>query len=188
MIIVFLLSTINLSAQQNHLVHGGVHFGFEIPLNKKTFNTDFKIYQSLNFKVGAMIRIGYSVFGQIGFYYDVNKLQVENLRNNPSSAVELGFLKIPFLLGYGYSFGTKNLLRVHIGLQYDALVHMSKNKINLEKKEFNIHNMNILGSIGVDLHNISIDISYEKAIKPMAASTESKRYADMLCLILGVVF
>ncbi|MBO4739595.1 MAG: outer membrane beta-barrel protein [Bacteroidales bacterium] len=174
--------------RNNRLVRGGVHFGFEIPVNNKTFSPDFTIYKSLNFKVGGMVRIGYDFAGQVGFYYDINKLQVENTQTNANSAIELGVLKIPFLFSYGYAFSKNNVLRFNIGLQYDALVHMSKNKIDLNKKAFTIHNMSVLGGIGVDLKNISIDISYEKAVKAMASANGSKRYADMICIMLGVVF
>ncbi len=189
-VILLLFCNACLLAQNKHkrLIRGGVHFGFEIPVNNKTFSPDFTIYKSLNFKVGGMVRIGYDFAGQVGFYYDINKLQVKNIQTDATSAIELGVLKIPFLFSYGYAFGKNNVLRFNIGLQYDALVHLSKNKINLEKKAFTVHNMSVLGGIGVDLKNISIDISYEKAVKAMASANGSKRYADMFCIMLGVVF
>lgn len=177
------------AAQPKHLVRGGVQFGFDLPTCQKDFGSHFNIEQSLNFEIGAFCRVGRHLYGQVGLYYFVNKMQVFNADTaiNFTSAVELGQLNVPMWIGYAF-FWNKVSLRLAVGAQYRGIVRLSNNKIEFNKDNVRLHNGDAMAGIGIDISNLSLDISYRKAFKSLGKTTDSRYFHDVVNLSIGVVF
>lgn len=182
-LIIFLCFSVN--AQR--LVRVGIDVAFDIPLHQKTFSTNFAINKSINYEFGAFVRVGKTFYGQVGFNYYINKLMINNVLIDSSSAIEIGQINLPILFVYGYKFSKKKMLRVNLGVQYRGVVRLTKNIIRFDKSQINIHNMDVLLGMGIDISNFSFDISYKKSVKPLAIQKNSEYYQDMLALSFGVI-
>lgn len=189
LVLAFFAICLTAMAQPKHLVRGGLNFGFDIPTCQKDFGSHFNIEQSLNFEIGAFCRVGRHLYGQVGLYYFVNKLQVFNADTsiNFTSAVELGQLNVPMWIGYAF-FWNKVSLRLAVGAQYRGIVRLSNNKIEFNKDQVRLHNGDAMAGIGIDISNLSLDISYRKAFKSLGKNADSRYFHDVVNLSIGVVF
>lgn len=187
-VIVLLLSLAGTGVvQAQRIVHFGLDFGFDIPLHQKSYGSQFSIDQSLNFEIGAFVRAGKGLYGQVGLYYYINKLQVTNTSTGGSSPVELGQLCVPALLVYGIPWGKSNMFTLKAGVEYRGIVRLTENKIAFGKDQLRIHNMDITGGIGVEIKNVSINAYYRKSIKPLGKIAPCQYYQDVICLSVGVI-
>ncbi|MBO4581501.1 MAG: hypothetical protein J5701_04345 [Bacteroidales bacterium] len=172
---------------QQRLVQFGIDFGFDVPLYQKTYGSQFKINQSLNFEIGAFARAGRQFYGQLGLYYFINKLQVTNLNTQSDSPIELGQLYVPALFVYGLPWGKKNMFTVKAGIAYQGLVRLTDNKIDFTKNDIRCHNLNFMTGVGLEISNITFNITYKKACLPLGKESGSRYYQDMLCFSIGIV-
>jgi hypothetical protein len=183
LVTIFLFSSAN--AQQ--LVHWGINFGLDIPTNKNDFSPQMKYDKTLNYNIGLHLKVGNRWFGQTGLNYHINKCSftwkdsISTFQN-----LELGYMTIPLQAGF-YIVKTKKVsFRVMLGLQYKALVYLSKNDLGIEKNYFNVHNMDLMGGLGLDFYSFTFDLGYRKSM--FAVKQDSKNFRDMLALSVGLDF
>ncbi len=185
--VIVLLGCVAVATQAQRIVRVGLDFGFDIPLHQKSYGTQYNIDQSLNFEIGAYARAGKRIYGQIGLYYYINKLQVTRLYTGDASPVELGQLCVPALLVCGIPWGKNNMFTLKAGAEYRGIVRLTDNKIAFNKEQLRIHNLDITGGIGVEIKNISINACYRKSIKPLGKTSPCQYYQDVICLSVGVI-
>ncbi len=185
-IITLLFLILNVASTQN-MLHWGVRFGFDVPTNKKDFSNSLKYEQTLNYNVGFQLRVGNRLFGQTAVDYYINKCKfIWQDTAISKESMELSYLAIPVEAGFHIFQINKFSLRAMAGLQYRALVRLTKNDIGIEKKHFQQHNLDAIASLGVDVYSFTVDIGYRKSFFPVMPA--SSHYRDMFTLSLGLIF
>ncbi|NLE62269.1 MAG: PorT family protein [Bacteroidales bacterium] len=180
------------SATSQDLVRWGVKFGLDVPTNKSDFRTDIKYKKTFNYNVGFQLRVGERFYGHAEVDYIINKCTLDYLdyndttNQNTTHSIELGYLAVPLQAGYSILQFDHFALRALLGVQYRVLVRLSKNDINLKRTDMNVHNLDFIGGLGVDIYSFTLDIGYRKSL--LAVMPKSKHYRDMLTLSIGLIF
>lgn len=186
-LLTLLLSFMSYLVSAQDIVHWGVRFGFDIPTNKKDFNSDLEYKKTLNYNVGFQVRVGERLFGQIGVDYHINKCQFIWKDTIVSvQHIELGYLAVPIEAGFHILRTEKLSFRAKAGLQYRVLVRLSKNDIGIKRKDFQQHNLDAIVSLGLDVYSFTFDVGYRKSFFHLMPT--SAHYRDMFTLSLGLIF
>jgi len=167
------------------LVQWGIKFGFDVPTNTKDFNADLAYKKTINYNVGLQLRVGERWFGQTGVEYHINKCSLL-WQDTSHQDMELGYLSIPLQAGFHIIQSEKVAFRAMLGVQYRALVRLSKNDIGIENNHFNIHNFDFIGGLGLDIYSFTLDFGYRKTVNPIMPN--SKHYRDMFIMSVGLIF
>ena len=185
-ILLFLLIS-NPFAQAQDLVHWGIKFGVDIPTNKQNYSELLMYNKTINYNAGLLLRIGDRWFGQIGADYHINKCTFD-WEDTLSSIqnLELGYLSFPLQAGFYIVQGDEVSFRTLLGFQYKALVYLSKNDIGIARNYFQVHNLDVSGSLGLDFYSFNFDVGYRKSLFPVVS--QSKHYRDMIFISAGLVF
>lgn len=184
LLIVTFMGTLHALFSQD-LVQWGIKFGFDVPTNTKDFNTDLAYKKTINYNVGLQLRVGERWFGQTGVEYHINKCSLL-WKDTSHQDMELGYLSIPLQAGFDIIQSEKVSFRAMLGVQYRALVRLSKNDIGIENKHFNIHNFDFIGGLGLDIYSFTLDFGYRKTVNPIMPN--SKHYRDMFIMSVGLIF
>ncbi len=185
LLLILLVSVAFAPAQQ--LLHWGIKFGLDVPANKNDFSPKFTYDKTLNYNLGFQLRIGERWFGQVGIDYHINKCSLmwkDTITSNQN--LELGYLTVPLQAGFHIVQNDNVSFRIMLGFQYKVLVYLSKNDIGIDRNYFQVHNMDLMGGLGLDFYSFTFDIGYRKSLFPIVA--DSKHYRDMLSLSLGLNF
>lgn len=172
-------------ASAQDIVKWGVKFGYDIPTNTKDFNASLAYDRTINYNVGLQLRVGERWFGQTGIEYHINKCSLlwqDTSRQN----IELGYMAIPLQAGFHIIQTEKVSFRAMLGLQYRALLRLTKNDIGVEKKHFQVHNLDFMGGLGLDVYAFTLDVGYRKTTHSIMP--DSKHYRDMFVLSVGLMF
>lgn len=188
-IIVLICLFAYVSAVSQDLVKWGVKFGLDVPTNKNDFSKDILYKKTFNYNVGFQLRVGERFYGHAEVDYIINKCTLDfNDSTNQSTthSIELGYLAVPLQAGYSILQFDHFTFRALLGMQYRALVRLSKNDINLIRTDMNVHNLDFVGGLGVDIYSFTIDFGYRKSLP--AIMPDSKHYRDMFTFSIGLIF
>lgn len=188
-IIVLICLFVCVSAVSQDLVRWGVKFGLDVPTNKNDFSKNILYKNTFNYNVGFQLRVGERLYGHAEVDYIINKCTldyIDTTNQTTTHSIELGYLAVPLQAGYSILQFDHFALRALLGVQYRALVRLSKNDINLKRTDLNVHNLDFIGGLGVDIYSFTLDIGYRKSL--LAVMPKSKHYRDMLTLSIGLIF
>lgn len=188
-IIVLICLFVCVSAVSQDLVRWGVKFGLDVPTNKNDFSKNILYKNTFNYNVGFQLRVGERLYGHAEVDYIINKCTldyIDSTNQTTTHSIELGYLAVPLQAGYSILQFDHFALRALLGVQYRALVRLSKNDINLKRTDLNVHNLDFIGGLGVDIYSFTLDIGYRKSL--LAVMPKSKHYRDMLTLSIGLIF
>ena len=176
-----------ISTQAQELVKWGVKFGFDIPTNRQNFSNLLQYNESINYNVGFQLRVGRRIYGNVGIDYYINKCTFDWKDTiNPYQIIEFSYLAIPLQAGFQIVKTKTASVRILLGLQYRVLMRLSKNDINLYRADFQIHNLDLMGGVGLDLYSFTLDVGYRKNLYPVMPA--SSHYRDMIALSVGLIF
>lgn len=188
-IIVLICLFVCVSAVSQDLVRWGVKFGLDVPTNKNDFSKNILYKNTFNYNVGFQLRVGERLYGHAEVDYIINKCTldyIDTTNQTTTHSIELGYLAVPLQAGYSILQFDHFAFRALLGVQYRALVRLSKNDINLKRTDMNVHNLDFIGGLGVDIYSFTLDIGYRKSLQ--AVMPKSKHYRDMLTLSIGLIF
>lgn len=184
-LIFFSVCSFQTSAQE--LLRWGIKFGLDIPSNQKDFTEVWTYKSTFNYNIGFQLRVGGRLYAHTGLDYHINKCKLNFIDSTTQlHSIELGYVSLPLQFGYHLVEGRNVSLRFLTGLQYRTLIRLTKNDIGLLKSNMQIHNMDLLAGLGLDLYSFTFDVGYRKSFQAIIPNSE--HYRDMLTLSLGLIF
>ncbi|MBO4403313.1 MAG: outer membrane beta-barrel protein [Bacteroidales bacterium] len=140
------------------LVRWGLYAGTQLPFHTEAVGNNINYLENANFNVGAQLKLDLRLHCQTGIGCSVHSQSVRRTDLDTAADLRSNYINIPLLAGFNLIDQDAFKLRITGGVEYRMLVWVSPNDLSLQKSDFNLHNGNLIGGVGLNLNRLSLDV------------------------------